>query len=111
MPTRSELALEVAGDTYRTLHENLLYLLNKATTDDEKNQLINEYVTARDVYWSAQHASLLAATSDITKVAADAKVLNAKIEEQIENQEKLAKILDTITAVVSLGARLVTLAA
>jgi len=107
-PSPSFTALQ---DQYFYLDKNFNRLFMATTTDAERDALRDDYVQARDNYWKARNQRF----NDDDPMVEDLQEKVTAAQKQIERSGKklddIAGLLDTITAAVNLGSRLVSLAA
>lgn len=98
-------------EQYFYLDRNFNRLFMATTTDEERDTLRTDYVQARDNYWKARTQRFNDADPMVDELQQKVAAAQQQIERSMERLDDVAGVLDTITAAVNLGSRLVSLAA
>jgi hypothetical protein len=95
---------------YFDLNDNFATLVGQCTTDDQRNQVKNEFVVARDAYLKAQNQVLIDHDNTLAAMTKQLGDLQKQIDNAISSAEQIAKILQILATASGVAAKIVTTA-
>ena len=104
-------SLAALQEQYFYLDRNFNRLFMATKTDEDRDTLRTDYVQARDNYWKARAQRFNDDDPMVEDLQQKVAAAQKEIERAGERLDDVAALLDTITAAVSLGSRLLSLAA
>lgn len=110
-PPERRGAYGLLRDQYFLLDRSFNRLFAAATSDEQRDALRRDYVTARDAYWEAQNRVFLEDDPLVEALERDLAETQATIEERIETLDDVAAALAAIAESVRIGGALVALGA
>ena len=94
---------------YFTIKSNFNRLLFACQTDDQRNELRAAYANSRDNYNKAMNQIFDDNDTAIDALRSELSNSQQQIEDSLTNLQEISKVIDTITAAVSVGTRLVAI--
>ena len=99
--------LDVLEKQYFTIKSNFNQLIAACQTDDQRTALQNAYAMARDNYNTALNKVLNDNDPTVTTLRTELQTKQQQIENSLTNLQNIATTIDTITAGVAVGTKLV----
>ena len=104
-----ENSFETIKQQYFFLDLNRQKLLDACTTQNQRNVVWRDYVTARDNFHEAQNRIFAENDPLVAQLREDLEAAQLKIEQMTNNLQNIAKTLEVITAGVRLASSLIVL--
>jgi len=104
-------ALDDVKNTFLSLDSQYNMLLAGCKTQEQRDALTAQYSAAQQHYQSALNAVLNDDDAQVAALSTQLKALNTQVVQATSQVGDISKVIDNITAAVSLGAKLITMAA
>jgi len=99
-------SLQALEKQYMFLTQNLSSVLDACTTQEEKDAVMKQYVTARRNYWNSIHKIFHDDDPAIASLVKQMGVEQKQIESYKNKLNDIAKVIDIITDAVTVGTAL-----
>lgn len=103
-------ALQSLETQYFFLSQNLPILLAACQTQEQRDAVNTQYVTARRNYWNCIHQIFHDDDPAVAKLVAQMRSAEKDLEKAVNQLNDVGKVMDAITAAVTVGSNLVELA-
>jgi hypothetical protein len=108
MAAKKKSALKLVEETYLLLTRNFNKLYEACKTEEQRNQLRQAYVQARDNFWEAQNRVFQENDPLVADIVKELSEAEEEIKRRLEDLKKIAQVLQAITKAVRLGSSLIT---
>jgi hypothetical protein len=99
-------ALQELETTYFTLQGQIGMLTAACTTDQQRSDLIAEYVAARSNYWNCVNKAFHDDDPQVVSLTAQLDSANTQLKTLVQQMGNISKVIDGITQAVTVGASL-----